>query len=401
MTGSGEVAEAIPLWTAAGRRSAAGGAHIEAVSHYETAIRLLLTQPEDRPRAEQELQLRLELIASLSASRSHSSPEVAKALAETRAVCDALGTFDGLFKLLRSSYVFALSAGDLVAAEDAARRCVDASKASGLPEQRIEAECALGAVLMSTGEFEPAKMVLEHAMRLYVETGGAGLTYSLPQDPFAVYHVFLAEVLIAMGDDDGARLAIDTALEHARSVGGPYTQAVTTCYVACFFNRQGDYGRSLAHATEAAELSDLHGYQHTAVLAGKVRAVANAMLGQPGTALEIVQAAHEQHERFGVRYKRCETLADIAKLHAAAGDMRSALAAIDAAIEDSERYGDRHFLSPLHRMRAGFLDRLPDADPAEVRHALERAIGVARNQRALGFARQAEAMLAARLTEAD
>ncbi len=399
LTESGAFAEAIPFWAKAGRRAGGRAAHVEAVAHFQTALDLLPGQPEDRKRAELELQLRLEHIANLSAARGYSAPEVAEALAAARAVCDVLGTFDGLFKLLRNVYLFSVSAGDLAAAEDAARRCIDASEASGLLEQRIEAACALGAVLMSRGDFAGARSLFEQAMRLYTENDGVRLPYAIPHDPFAVYQVFLAEVLRAAGDPEGAEAAIGRALSHARSLHAPYTLALTTTYVACFYNRAGDYNRTLEHAREAVELCGKHGFDFVGVLARNMNAYALGNLGQPQEGLKIALASLAAQDRHGVRYKRCEALGDIARLYAAAGEMQQALRTIDAAIADARQYGDCHFLSQLYRRRAEILERMPGSDPGEVRLALREAISVAREQGAIGFVQQAEAMLARRKVE--
>ena len=399
LTESGAIAEAIPFWAKAGRRAGGRAAHVEAAAHFQTALDLLLDRPQDRQRAELELQLRLELIVNLSAARGYSDPETAAALAAARAVCDELGTFEGLFKLLRNVYLFSVSAGDLTAAEDAARRCIDASEASGLLEQRIEAGCALGAVLMSRGDFAGARLLFERAMRLYTENDGARLPYAIPHDPYAVYQVFLAEVLRAVGDEKAADAAIEMALSHARSLHAPYTLALTTTYVACFFNRAGDYARTLEHAREAVDLCGKHGFDFVGVLARNMNAYALGNLGQPQRGLEIALASLAAQDRHGVRYKRCEALGDIARLYAATGDMQQALLTIDAAIADARRYGDCHFLSQLHRLRAEILERIPGADPGEAHKALREAISVARKQGAIGYAHQAEAMLARRTVD--
>ena len=389
LTEAGEIAEALPLWVEAGSRAASRAAHVEAVGHLQTARDLLRRMPAEDAHLGTELQLLIGLAVSLAASRGYSVPEVEAVLAQARAICDRLGNVAGLFAVLRGICALSIVACEFDTAEATARRCAEISQGTGLVEHRIESDCPLGYVLWARGDLPRARQHLERAVRLYREQDGGPLPLITPQDPLIQSLGPLQLVLHAMGEDDAAARAAETLIAHARSLGGSFSLACGLFWQALFFVSRGDFALAQAPAEEALALCDRHGYPTFGAFTRLFRAYCIGHFGEIERALDLAHAGLAELDRLGILHGRSQQLGEIARLHAAAGDLETALHTIDSAIASARRSGESYFLSPLLRRRAEFLEQCPGIDPAMVAAALREARAIAEAQGAVGFARQA------------
>lgn len=391
-TEAGMIAEAVPLWAAAGQQAAAQTAHAEAAAHLQTALDLLRQLPADGARAGTELQLLIGLVVSLGASRGYAVPEVGKALADARAICNTLGNVAELFAVYHGIWAFLLIAGDLDGAEEMARRCTTIGEQTGLAEQRAEGEGALGYILFAKGELAAARRHLEHAAAVYREHDGARLPMLGTQD--SLVHILSSQLLVlhAMGDDEGASRAATDLAAHSRSLGRPFDLAFGLSWLAFYELLRGNFAQALPIAAEALGICKEHGYPLYELVTSSLRAHALGQLGEADQVLPVAQSAVPAFKAIGMMHFSCFYLGEIAALHATAGNIPEALRTIDEAIAAAHRHGDRYFLSPLHRRRAEILARDPPADPARIAAALGEAIAVAEAQGARGFARRAAAL---------
>jgi class 3 adenylate cyclase/tetratricopeptide (TPR) repeat protein len=393
LTEAGAIAEALPLWAAAGGRAASRAAHVEAVGHLQTARDLLQRLPKEDAHLGTELQLLIGLAVSLGASRGYSVPEVEQVLVEARAICDRLGNDAGLFAVLRGICALSIVACELDSAEATARRCAEISERTGLVEHRIESDCPLGYVLWAKGDLPRARQHLERAVKLYREHDGARLPAITAQDPLIQSLGPLLLVLHAMGDEAAAEQAADALIVHARSLGGSFSLACGLFWQALFLVSRGDFTQALAPAEEALGLCDRDGYPTFGAFALLFRAYCIGHRGELDQALDLAHRGIAELDRLGILHGRSQQLGEVARLQAAAGDLPTALRTIDSAIAAMRRTGETYFLSPLLRRRAGFLAHYPGTDPALVSEALREAQAVAEAQGATGFARLAAAQL--------
>ena len=343
-TESGAIAEAIPLWTEAGRRAASRAAHVEAAVHQQAALELLRRQPADNKRDTAELDLLIGLVVSLAASRGYSNPELSKVLAEARSICDVVGNLAGRFAVMRGICNFAIVGGDLPAAEELANRCMAIATETGLVEHQIEADNAMGYILHRKGDLAAAKVFLERGQRLYTEHHGIRLTFPLPHDPLCCILAALEHVLYAMGDEAGAEHVNAKVVAHARALGRTYDLAWTLVLTMPFHILRRNFAHVLELADEAIGICELHGYDLLDVLAGVYRAIATAHLGKLDGALLVVQTKLAEQVRFGCEHGHCNSLGESAWLLALSGDQTGALSTIDAAIAKAAEFW-RAFLS--------------------------------------------------------
>ncbi len=386
LTESGATAAAIPLWLAAGQRAASRAAHVEAVVHLQTALRLLRQQPVDAARAAAELQLLLGLAVSLSASRGYSVPEVGQLLHEARAICDAMNDHEGLFWVLRALYSFLNVAGDLAGAEELAQRCEAIAVRTGLAEHRLESDCPLGHIRWARGKLSAARRNLDNVERLYPALNGSQLVFQTPQDPLVASLSVLPMVAFAMGDTVEADRAADALLHHLAILGRPFDAAYGLCWQALYHWIAGRPARASEFIDKSLALSEANGYAAWRAIAAALKATVVGHHRDLDKGLDLLRRAVADWERLGIVHTRGFFIGELARLYLRAGDPAAALNTIAQAIDYVTRHDDRYFLPILHCYHAEILREQPVPDTDSVAAALRQALIVANEQEAKGFA---------------
>jgi len=99
-TEAGFTEQAIPYWQRAGQHASARSAHLEAVSHFTTAIELLTTLPETSERLQHALTLHIALGAALQIAKGYTAPEAEHVYTQARALCQQVGETPELVPVL-------------------------------------------------------------------------------------------------------------------------------------------------------------------------------------------------------------------------------------------------------------------------------------------------------------
>jgi tetratricopeptide (TPR) repeat protein len=332
------------------------------------------------------------LAVSLSASLGYSVPEVGQVLGEARAICDALGDVPGLYAVLINICNYEATAGDLEAAEAAARRCEEISEQTGLPAHRIQAQYMVAYVLYSKGELVEARRYLENSIQLYAEHDGGALTFFTPTNPLVESLSTLPIVLYALGEPALAAERAEELVRHARSLGRPYDLAYGLGFRSVYDAIAGNYDDVMRHSQEALALCEANGFATYRAVASTFQALAIGRLRSPTEGLALFEEALAEMKRLGVLRALGLFVGEAAVLQLMAGDLAAALATVDEALVLSDR-SYRICLSRLHRLRAEILMRTPGSDKAEVSSALNQAIAIADAQGAKTFAAEAARLL--------
>jgi predicted ATPase len=105
-TEAGLIIQAIPYWERAGRRAIERSANLEAINHFTRGLALLKTLPDTPERTRQELTLQIALGVPLQATRGFAAPEVERAYARARELCQQMGETSQLTPVLRGLWEF-------------------------------------------------------------------------------------------------------------------------------------------------------------------------------------------------------------------------------------------------------------------------------------------------------
>jgi predicted ATPase len=118
LTEAGHHAQAVEYWQLAGESAVARSAHLEAISHCTTGLKVLRTLPETAERIQQELILQTTLGPALMITKGFAAPEVEHAYARARALCQRVGETPQLFAVLRGFWQFYNGRGEYQTARE-------------------------------------------------------------------------------------------------------------------------------------------------------------------------------------------------------------------------------------------------------------------------------------------
>lgn len=393
LTRSGRMGEALPLWMTAGGQAAGRAAHVEASGHLQKALSALRAGPAETRDVGTELQLLIGLAVSLAATRGYSHHEVGDVLTEARAICDRLGNVEGLFAVLRGLCAFSIVAGDMVTAEDLARRCLEIGETSHEPIHLIEGHCPLGYVLWTRGRLAEAKHHLETAVALYEAAGRDSLPMITAQDPLVQCLGPLQVLHHVMGNDAEADAVAAKLAGHREALGESFSAAAALFWKSFGSLLRGRIADAGPEAVAAVALCERDGFLAFIGVADLVRLYVE---GASDAAATLPKARRRAGSTglMGKSHTSGFHIGQIARLECAAGDPVEALALVDRGIGIAETLDEALWLAPLHMHRAEILLAQPVPDKAEAAAAAARAIAIAEAQGATRYVADAGALAA-------
>jgi tetratricopeptide (TPR) repeat protein len=166
-TAAGQPAAAIPYWSRAGQQAYRRSAYVEATAHLRQALALLAPLPQTSERLAQELSLQVELGLTLSATQGYTIPEVERAYARARELCQHVEDQTQLVRALRGLMLYYQLCGQLEHAAQLGERFFRLANASSNVAARIAARHFRGTVLFLRGEPAAAQTYHQQALRLY------------------------------------------------------------------------------------------------------------------------------------------------------------------------------------------------------------------------------------------
>src|SRR5262249_6165737 len=100
------IEQALPYWLKGGERPSQRSAYKEAVAHLTQGLEVLKTAPDTPERAQHELALQAALATTLMVTKGYTAPEVGRAYARARELCQQLGETSQLVSVLRGLSTF-------------------------------------------------------------------------------------------------------------------------------------------------------------------------------------------------------------------------------------------------------------------------------------------------------
>jgi class 3 adenylate cyclase len=117
-TEAGLQIQAIAYWQQAGQYAIQRSAHVEAIAHLTRGLELLAMLPDTPDRAQEELTCQLALGTSLLATKGHAAPEVERAYARARRLCQRMGDTPQLLMALQGLFSFYLGKAEFQTTRD-------------------------------------------------------------------------------------------------------------------------------------------------------------------------------------------------------------------------------------------------------------------------------------------
>jgi class 3 adenylate cyclase/predicted ATPase len=382
---AGLAEKAIGYWLAAGRRSLARSATVEAVAQLRKGLALLSSVGDDGRRLEQELELQSTFGRALMATMGYASAEMADADARARELCERLQRRQQLVPVLFRQCVYEYARGklDLALGHAAAmRRLAEAEN----DRRVLVTSCRMiGQLQRGRGEFGEARARLEEGLALFDPADRPFYTALALQDAQVAILNFLSDVLGALGYLDQSRARGDEALAAARRLAQPFTLVMALHFSMHAMARAGrvDTASASAALPRAEELEALvaeHNFRGFWGVGLMFRGWCRTTLGQTHEGIALLEEGFAAYRKSRQVFYVPLFLTLLADAHRRAGRTAAASARLAEAIEATNAHQDRWFEAEIHRLRGEVLRDSGDHASAEA--CLRTAIDVARRQSA-------------------
>ena len=166
-TEAGLIGQAIPYWQRAGQKASQRSANSEAINYLLKGLELLKTLPNTPERAQQELLLQTAIGPALIVTKGLVAPEVGKAYARARELCQQVEETLQLFPVLRGLSLFYAGRAEHTTARELSEQCLHLVQHTQDPALLLEAHYIMGNNLFYLGEFAPAREHFERSLALY------------------------------------------------------------------------------------------------------------------------------------------------------------------------------------------------------------------------------------------
>ena len=353
---AGSVRQAATYWKKAGNLAMERSANKEATGHFMAGLEILPRLPEDLTRVSLELELRLQLGLSATASDGYAVPRVGEAYQRARDLCVLLGNTAELYPVLRGLSTFYTVRDDLKNAKELAEQCLRLGQETQRADYLIEGYTALGYALTFMGDLKGGTLLLGKAMQEYRSRSGKHLKYPTPQEPGVASLSIMAHNNWILGCPLEANQCIQEAIELAEELKtDPSILRMHGLMPPCSTISGVSSRLQLPHAEVTIEISRRHDFFSWLNWGIMHRAIALGRQGKVEEAIVQLTATLAKCQALGAEICSSYFLGELAEVYRVAGRLEEALATARKAIDHAESHGERWYESALYRIRGELL----------------------------------------------
>ena len=378
-TRAGEARAAIEYWLKAGRLASTRTAFLEAITHFQTALKLLGELPESPERDELELQLQQSLASAFIAARGFGAEETFHAFHRALHLCEKLERTPQIFAVLNGMAGAYLLRGDFERSREAAEDLLARAQRVGDATALLMGHRVLGMSLFMIGELADARRELKDAIAVYDPPLHAPLALVFSHDFKATAQIYLALTSMLLGDIDGGMSHGHEALAYAEQLRHPHS----ICYVLAFLTATYMVVDMPVAAAPLADRvicqSSEYGFPQWLCAGHLLRGWGRVETGDAKSGLDDIRVSIGAMETTGAivwiqfgRYQLARALSRI-------GQQDEALRLVDRILAEIKQTTGRWYESEVHRLRADLL-LMRGAPTREVEACYEAAIAAALRQ---------------------
>jgi class 3 adenylate cyclase/predicted ATPase len=393
-TEAGMAEEAVREWRRAGESDIKRSANAEAVAHLQKGLAVLLTVPDTRERAHEELVLRNTLGAALMATGGWGSADVEANYVRARELCQVVGESPQVIPAIWGLWQFYLVHGPLRASRDLGEQLIALARTMGDPAILLMAHNALGTSLIWFGEHERANEHLDAGFALYDRERhhALALQYS-GEDPGVCCAGLGAFPMWCLGHVDQAVRRTNEGLALAERLGHSYSLAEAQTFAAQLYQQCRDVRRTRELSDAALTVSTEQGYAPFVGWAGVLKGWVMTQQGQVEEGIARMRQAMDTWRASGGELLRSYFLGLLAEGHLHARQQEEGLAVIAEALTLVETTDDCYWEAELYRLQ-GELRLLAENDEGKARACFLRAREIAQRQKARSLELRAAMSLA-------
>jgi predicted ATPase len=349
---SGNTQKAVEYLRRAGQQAVQRSANTEAITHLTTALELLKTLPDSPRRTRQELFLQTTLGPALMVTKGYAAPEVGKAYARARELCQQVGETPQLFSVLWGLGAFHFVRAELQTTHELWEQALRLAENLQDPALLVEAYSGLGAVLFHLGNLAPAQEYSERGMTFYSpQQHRSHAFHNSPHDPGVMSLAYSAWSLWYLGYADQALQRVSAALTLAQELSHPLSLAVALTFSVLLHH----YRRERQAAQERAEaliaFCTDQGFPSWVTFGAIYRGWALAEQGKGEEGIAQIRQALAILPTTGTELDRPYFLTLLAEAYGKVGQVEEGLSVLAEALGMVDKTRERVYEAELYRLK--------------------------------------------------
>jgi predicted ATPase/class 3 adenylate cyclase len=368
-TEGGDFETALQYWLAAGHHAIQRSANLEAIAHLNNGLSLLEQLPDAAEWRATELALQTALGLAVMMSKGYAAPEVERAYARARSLCHDMDDIHAVFPVLCGLWEYYIVRADLDSALALARELHQLALQAEDNNLAIEAQRVLGTTQFWQGHLMEALQQLASQDHLAHDGNKAAPLLTLAsycQDARVAALSNAGCVLWLLGQPDQALDRAHQALDLAKRLAHPFSQAYALHFLSTVHQLRGDRQATAQYAEAQIALSETYGFAFWAATGRMLLAWARADDIPPENTLADFQQALDDYEASGNQLARSYFLALFAELHQQADQIDAALAITDKALQETTVTHEGFFVAELLRLKGELTLAAGDSQNAEI-----------------------------------
>jgi predicted ATPase len=369
-------------WQRAGQQAAERSAYVEAISHFSQGLALLQELPDTPERTQQELFIQTSLGPALMATRGFAAPEVERAYARARELCQQLGETPQLFPVLRGLWRYYGVRADFQAAHTLGEQLLWLAQSTQDDALLLEAHLALGSALFWGGDFVSARVHLEEVNALYDPQRHHAHALSYGLDPGVVGLSYAAQVLWCLGYADQALQRNLDSLMLAQAFPHPHTLAHARGFAAALQQFRREVPAVIEQADAVMALSREQAFPQWLAWGAILRGWVLVEQDRSPEGVAQMQEGLEAFDHLGAALGRPYWLALLAEAAARVGQVEEGLRTLTQALDAIQISGERRWEAEIYRLQGELLLSRGATSGSEAEACFQQALSTARRQRA-------------------
>ncbi|HEX4771697.1 MAG TPA: AAA family ATPase [Bryobacteraceae bacterium] len=371
---AGMAEEAIVWFERAAAHARKRYADAEAAGLLKRALALCGGFPDSDRRLKQELKLLVALGPVLTTTEGYSAPEVGatydRALDLSRRFEDR-----SIFVVLGGAWLFHIVRGQLQKARQLSQEFLGLAEQKPSPGLTLAGNFLHGSALFHLGELEGSLDHIDAALRADTGPSESIWAFFAGPDISVSCRAYLAHVTWHCGDDSRAVALAAEAINIAKRIHHPFSEAIAQAYAAMLHVFRGDNRLALEHGTEATELCSRYGFTYYLAMANVLTGWARGAEGDLSAGLAQLRDGLDGMRRLGAELRLPFYLQLFAETLGRAGQVGEASANLSNAFAFAGKNEEEWALAELHRAEGELLAREGKtvASQASFRRGLEAA----------------------------
>jgi predicted ATPase len=372
---------------------------VEAISHLTKGLELLETLPDTPERTQQELRLQVTMGVALISTKGWAAPEVGKAYARARELCQQVGEIPQLFRVLWGLFRFYLVRAEHKTARELGEQLLSLAQHQQDPAFLLEAHFDWGAILYCLGEFAPAREHLEQSIARYDPQQHRSHTLVYGSDPRVFCLSWTAHALWSLGYPDQALKRTQEALASAQELSHPFSLALALDYATILHQFRRERQAAQERAAAAIALCTEQGFAYYLAWGTVMQGWALAEQGRREEGIAQMRQSLAALRATGAELRQPYYLAMLAEAYGKAGKAEEGLTALAEALDRVNKTGERFYEADLYRLK-GELTLKSQVQGSkfkvqkEAEECFRKAIEIARRQQARSLELRAVTSLA-------